>query len=234
VGRRTQLSVFSRLKSEGNKMSDKKPTYKRHEDDDWIDEVRIVTVPRYKTSGLSGDEWRFSAQVQFLRKGHVLHERSFSKIHYAIDFLPAMQHEYADQGRANKDANDEPIDFDRYCFSPGCKQDGVVEYELIDEYIPRYGIKEEKHSWRGSVRRRFCEQHARRGDCGLEDSDRNYVLISAPPGWKGNADLGAKQAESASGQVTVSIDSLDDLPAAIEQARKDHDEHKREAGEGIV
>ena len=29
---------------------------KRHEDDDWIDEIKITIVPRYKTSGMSGDE----------------------------------------------------------------------------------------------------------------------------------------------------------------------------------
>lgn len=81
-----------------------KPTYKRHEDDDWIDEVRITTVPRYKTSGMSGDEWRFSACVQLWRKGHLMFERSFSKLHYAIDFLPAIQHEYADKGTGNEDA----------------------------------------------------------------------------------------------------------------------------------
>ena len=33
-----------------------------------FDAVRITTVPRYKTSGLSGDEWRISAHVELLRK----------------------------------------------------------------------------------------------------------------------------------------------------------------------
>lgn len=209
-------------------MANDKPTYKRHADDDWIDEIRIVTVPRYKTSGLSGDEWRFSACVQFFRKGVLMHERAFGKIHYAIDFLPAMQHENPEKGFFDKDANDEPVDFDRFCFNPGCKEDGVVEYELIDEYIPRHGIKEERHSWRGSVRRRFCEAHARRGDCGLEDADRNYVLISAPPGWKGNADLGAKEAESPSGFAGV-VSGLEGLPAAIQEIRN---EHERKISEG--
>ncbi len=34
-----------------------------------FDEVRIRTVPRWKESGLSGDEWRISATVEFWRKG---------------------------------------------------------------------------------------------------------------------------------------------------------------------
>lgn len=198
-----------------------KPDFKRHNDDEWFDEVRIVTVPRYKTSGMSGDEWRFSACVQLWRKGHLLFERSFSKLHYAMDFLPAIQHEYSDTGMGDQDAEGNKVDFDRYCFNPGCRADGVVEYELIDEYISPYGIKREKQSWRSSVRRRFCEEHAKRGDCALEDADRNYRLISAPPGWEGNADLGAAQAESPSG-FAGTITSLDDLPAKIQEIRDDH------------
>jgi len=39
------------------------------------DEVRIITVPRYKNSELSGAEWRISAEVQFLHKGVVIFEK---------------------------------------------------------------------------------------------------------------------------------------------------------------
>lgn len=194
-------------------------TFKRHDDDEWIDEIRILTVPRYKTSGISGDEWRFSAQVQLLRKGHVLFERSFSKVHYAIDFLPAIQHEYADMGRGSEDVEGSVIDFDRYCFNPGCRADGVVEYELVDEYVSPYGIKQGKKPWQGSVRRRFCEEHANRGDCALEDADSNYVLVAAPPGWKGNADLGTAAAESPSEFAGI-VSSLDELPAALREIRE--------------
>jgi len=113
-------------------LNNTKPSYKRHEDDDWIDEIKIVTVPRYKTSGMSGDEWRFSARVQLWRKGHLMFERSFSKLHYAIDFLPAS--------------------------------------------------------------------------------------------WEGNAELGAKAAESPSASISVPINSLDELPAAIQKAKEAHNE----------
>lgn len=57
--------------------SKRKPWYKRHSGDEWFDEIRfetaegsllrIATVPRYKTSDLSGDEWRTSARVQVAR-----------------------------------------------------------------------------------------------------------------------------------------------------------------------
>ena len=37
-----------------------------------FDEIRIITVPRYKTSGMSGDEWRISARIEFMRNGQVV------------------------------------------------------------------------------------------------------------------------------------------------------------------
>lgn len=190
-------------------------TFKRHDDDEWYDEIRISVVPRYKTSGLSGDEWRVSAKLEVFRKGVLLKERSFSKMHYAADFLPAVLHEMADEGFAG---SHEP--FERLCFQPGCKEEGTVEYRLRDEFYPTYGDKMPKREWRGDVRRRFCERHALRGDCGLEDSDRNYELVFAPPGWKGNAQLGAAEAGSPSATAFVHVDNLDDLPEAINKARK--------------
>jgi hypothetical protein len=56
------------------------PIYKRHPDDEWFDEIRvetaegpllrIITQYRYKTSNMSGDEWRTSASIQ-VRRGNV-------------------------------------------------------------------------------------------------------------------------------------------------------------------
>ena len=201
-----------------------KPNYKRHDDDEWYDEIRISVKPRYKTSGMSGDEWRVSALVEVFRKGVLLKERSFSKMHYAADFLPAILHEMADDGC--------PEDIYRktqqLCFQPGCKEDGVVEYRIIDQFYPCYGDKMPKRDYLGENHRRFCEAHAKRGDCGLEDADSNYILISAPPSWEGNADLGAAQAESPSA-FAGTIASLDDLSPKIQEIR---DEHKRETNQG--
>ncbi|KKL50531.1 hypothetical protein LCGC14_2304540, partial [marine sediment metagenome] len=38
-------------------------------DDEGVDQIVIDTVPRYKMSGLSGDEWRVSGRVRFFRNG---------------------------------------------------------------------------------------------------------------------------------------------------------------------
>lgn len=199
------------------------PNYKRHDDDEWYDEIRISVKPRYKTSGMSGDEWRISALVEVFRKGVLLKDRSFSKLHYAADFLPAILHEMSDEGFTG----DHKF-FESKCAQPGCKEDGVVEYRIIDQFYQPYGDRMPKRDYLGEYHRRFCEKHAQRGDCGLEDADLNYVLISAPPGWEGNADLGAKEAEGPSGFAGV-VGSLEDLPAAIQEIRN---EHKGTAGEG--
>jgi len=50
--------------------------FKRLRNDEWFDEIglmrvsgkpilRLVVIPRYKTSSLSGDEWRISGQIQY-------------------------------------------------------------------------------------------------------------------------------------------------------------------------
>lgn len=199
-----------------------KPNYKRHDDDEWYDEIRISVKPRYKTSGMSGDEWRVSALVEVFRKGVLLKERGFSKMHYAADFLPAILHEMADDGCPEGIYRQT----EQLCFQPGCKQDGVVEYRIIDQFYRPYGDKMPKKDYLGENHRRFCEAHAKRGDCGLEDADRNYILISAPPGWEGNADLGAAAAESPSA-FAGTITNLEDLPAKVQEIR---DGHKRETG----
>ncbi len=198
-------------------MEQTKPTYKRLHDDEWYDEVKIDVVPRYKTSGLSGDEWRISGRIQILRKGVVLKERFLTKLDYAVDFLKATIHEMGDEGfDGDHDA------FEKLCFQPSCREVGVVEYRLIDEYYPYDGNKMPKHEWRQDVRRRLCEKHALRGNCGLEDADRNYVLVSAPEGWKGNAEFGAAEFESPSSRVEVRLDNLDNLPDAINKIRKEN------------
>lgn len=80
---------------------------RRHRDDDYVDHVEIQAstgahlvgfmVPRYKTSGLSGDEWRVSAHLEARRhpKSGPVVERTFHRmggirpglVHYGPYFL---------------------------------------------------------------------------------------------------------------------------------------------------
>ena len=73
-------------------MSHGRPLH-RHRDDDYLDRITVqattgahlvgYVVPRYKTSGLSGDEWRVSARMEVRRhpsQDKPLFERGFGRI----------------------------------------------------------------------------------------------------------------------------------------------------------
>lgn len=131
-----------------------------------FDEVRIVTVPRFKTSGLSGDEWRISAKIQLLRKGRVAFEEGgFSDVRSAVTAL----------GWFFLKAHDTSAYFageGQICDQEGCTEIAAVAYRLKARFC-RDGHREEA---RGEFRL-FCQAHRERGDCSLEDSDSNYEEI---------------------------------------------------------
>ena len=58
------------------------------DEDEYIDEVSVKTIPRFKTSGLSGDVWRKSALVEFKRKGYVVWYAAFSDMETAVLAIP--------------------------------------------------------------------------------------------------------------------------------------------------
>lgn len=129
-----------------------------------FDEVRIVTTPRYKTSGLSGDEWRISATVQFWRKGVLKHETSHRDIEAACGMV------YGDLMKAIDDGKAYFAGEGNVCDQEGCIRESVVTYRMKALYC-REGHK----TYPIGVRiRKFCEQHKKRGDCALEDADCNY------------------------------------------------------------
>lgn len=144
---------------------------KQHSDSEFFDEVRISTVPRYKTSGMSGDEWRVSAHLELFWKGNKVFERSFRNVETASAFLPSILLTAGEMGDVER-----PKDANEYCFQPGCCNKSVSEYELIKEF-ERGG-----HGWEPNFKlyRKFCQVHLRRGDCGLEDADDNYTVVSGP------------------------------------------------------
>ena len=213
-------------------------TFHRHHNDKYIDEVVISTAGgaqihakvanRYKTSGMSGDEWRFCVAVRFLlrerevaattvrdfdalaqalpflfmdqgidleetdgeptpetqtvtqmkRKGHVVAATRWPSITHAVmafgwEWLTSRTRISDEEGawRFLPDNVDHAL-----CFQVGCAEPAVAEYRLRALYS-REGYKEELDLRRRDYRRRFCLRHAQRGDCGLEDADRNYEKI---------------------------------------------------------
>ena len=154
------------------------PYYKRHADDEWFDEIRIELVPRYKTSGLSGDEWRVSAVITMLRKGHVQIEKTVSDMAAATAFLPGL---FIERGfPAGADEGTEKPDMPVWCGQPGCPNRATSIYRIKKQYSKHGEEIVDPLGDLREVRRAFCGRHLQRGDCGLEDSDMNYAIVSGP------------------------------------------------------
>lgn len=131
-----------------------------------FDEIRIVTVPRYKTSGLSGDEWRIHAAVQFYRKGQLIFEEGCRDTKTAAGLLYAFYVHACDDGKGYFGGDGIT------CDQEGCYAPVTVRYRRIFSYCER-GHKADVSEV--SLYRHFCDKHKQRGDCGLDDADSNYV-----------------------------------------------------------
>ncbi len=130
-----------------------------------FDEIRILTVPRWKESELSGSQWRISAVIEFYRNGVKHHEASYRNIETALGFSYGEFHRAIDDGKAYFGACDSG-----YCDQEGCKEQATVRYHLKKRFC------REGHGEEASERdiRQFCDRHVVRGDCGLDDADSNY------------------------------------------------------------
>jgi hypothetical protein len=137
---------------------------------DWepFDEISMRIIPRYKTSGLSGDEWRQHVEIEFKHKGEVVFVTGARDMeaasmmlghHLQTQTCPIPERVIA-------------IDRDK-CDQPSCTENAVGRY-LIKQEFARDGMKLDSSDIYGAKYRQFCKKHARRGDCGREDSDRNY------------------------------------------------------------
>jgi hypothetical protein len=155
---------------------DKIGYHRRHHDDEIVDNVTVETVPRWKTSGLSGDEWRVSYVVRLWRKGDVLHQRAFARMRDACAYIP---HAFA---CAPCWPDEEfPTLWDQHlkgehliCTQVGCDAPATTRLRLSKTFSPNGEGPLPAHStyWRG-----FCDKHRGRGDCGREDADRNYTEV---------------------------------------------------------
>lgn len=151
-------------------MTDKNEWQALRPDAQAFDEIRIITVPRYKQSGLSGDEWRISAEIQLWRKGIKITERSCRNVETACLILGAFWCEACDGGEGYFAGDG------KSCDQEGCAQAATVRYRLEKLYCLEGHPSEPSEP----TYRHFCDVHKTRGDCGFEDADRNY--LSEPPG----------------------------------------------------
>jgi hypothetical protein len=144
-----------------------------HPDDERVDEIRLVTVPRYKTSGFSGDEWRTSVRMELRYKGEVVAESHASDHRSAIMMLGEF-FIMSSETDENRWGNTQRL-HDKSCDQAGCSEEPVSKYEYL-AYYDRLGHKDEVKDWNRSYVQ-FCQRHLKRGDCGLEDADSNYKVI---------------------------------------------------------
>ncbi len=162
-------------------------SYRKLKSDEFVDEIIIKQVPRYKTSDMSGDEWRTSASVILKRKGLTVFNRSFATMSAATAFLPGMFIEVTEMipdefyFKWNKGPRQTE------CMQPGCNHLATHEFRINAHYTndaTKIEIDEnEEHRWR------FCAVHARRGDAAYEDSDANIELITGNPATIGHIPL---------------------------------------------
>jgi hypothetical protein len=130
-----------------------------------FDEIRIITVPRFKESELSGDEWRIHAEAQFYRKGRLIFTEGARSVESVCHFLSWWYARAIGDGKAYF-AGDGVT-----CDQEGCHEPATVRYRRLASYC-REGHKTDVSSV--ALYRHFCEAHKERGDCALDDADANY------------------------------------------------------------
>jgi len=168
-------------------MDSKRRMYpKAHYEDDGIIEITMERTPRWKESELSGDEWRFSLRGVIVLKDWkhggirqvAVAGGRWSLIEVA-DLVAAWLHQNRDDLMPPFSITD-PSEL-RCCFQPGCADWPEVLYGIKQEWtwFPHQGRRMESESGGPSVRA-FCGKHRHRGDCDLEDADKNYYEIAYP------------------------------------------------------
>lgn len=132
-----------------------------------FDRVVIETVPRYKQSGLSGDEWRISASIKFYRKGKLIYEDGCLNVETACYLVGAKHMMLTDEGKGYF-AGERNV-----CDQEGCTATATWKHKKKFDWC-RDGHKSEEPS---NAYRLFCDEHETRGDCGLDDADANYEKL---------------------------------------------------------
>lgn len=131
-----------------------------------FDKIVIETVPRWKESEMSGSEWRISAKTSFFRKGKLIAEERCRDVEVATYLVGAKHIMLCDEAKGFF-AGEENI-----CDQEGCENIATKVFQKKYDYS-RDGNKSKEPS---TAYRLFCERHSQRGDCGLDDSDSNYIV----------------------------------------------------------
>lgn len=133
-----------------------------------FDEIRIKTIPRFKESELSGDEWRISSEIHFFRNGVRFRVvGGYSNVESAVkalgwEWMRACNKAACYAGEAE------------FCDQEGCSEKALVAFKKKADYCNQG----HRNDTNGSNVRMFCFAHSARGDSCHDDSQSNYDLLS--------------------------------------------------------
>lgn len=148
---------------------------RRLHDFEAFDEIKLRVVPRLKNSDLSGSSWRTGVEISFWFKGHVVAKHWATSMRWAISLLWHYVLE------SSEPIPERVMEIERNaCAQPGCQHLPFVTYQILQRYTAQ-GEKlaaSDGHLWKDY--RRFCAQHAQRGDAIYEDRMENYKIVEDP------------------------------------------------------
>jgi len=154
--------------------------HRRHPDFEAFDKIELTQEPRYKTSSLSGDEWRTSIRAKFFFKGVLVHETRFRDMNCAIMLLGA------EWVKAQEPVPELLIETEKTkCDQPGCGREAVGRVRL-KRLTARNGEYLHPDESGFGCFRQFCERHQERGNASREDSDSNYETVPGRHGTGAN------------------------------------------------
>ncbi|QGH73055.1 MAG: hypothetical protein [Siphoviridae sp. ctCJE6] len=142
-----------------------------HTESQRFDEVRIKTIPRWKESELSGDEWRFHAQVEFLYKGDVIWSHGFCDCETAMQMALTMFTLDCEMAKVQKPEKN-------VCQQEGCNNPATKKAYFKKRYCVGGGNCGQEKKMYGKDYYVFCDRHIHRGDCDIEDCDSNFEVVS--------------------------------------------------------
>lgn len=161
--------------------------FQTQRDDHGFDEIRISLVPRFKTSDMSGDEWRVSALVELFRKRQVIFRQETSRLEDAVALVPWLLRTVSEKPNdhegwtaAARARFSGPALYglgENECAQATCHRTPVVFYSMKKEFSEN-GHFEKEISPSDVYVRGFCDLHKDRGDGARDDAMHNYEPIT--------------------------------------------------------
>lgn len=146
-----------------------------HPEDERYDEINIKVVERWKESELSGDEWRFTYVAEIKRKGEIVITVTASKLNWLLQSLQWKILVAGESDVFDRQAWDRTKD---KCDQPGCASKATAFFIRKKRYTLNGDELAPSSYYDGKEYRQFCGTHLHRGDCGLDDADHNYNMVS--------------------------------------------------------